>query len=90
MRPDAATIPVHAHLLPRASWLENLVQPSASPEEVRRGRRWLLHAMAIYAAVTLLAIPQGIGSSWRECDTQASIGAATRTEPSSVSFRSSS
>jgi hypothetical protein len=71
MRPDAVTIPVHAHLLPRASWLENLVHPSASPEEVRRGRRWLLLAMAIYAAVMLLAIPQGIGSSWRECDTQA-------------------
>lgn len=28
-------------------------------------------AFAIYAAVLLLAIPQGIGTSWRECDTQA-------------------
>ncbi|MEO6596180.1 MAG: hypothetical protein ABIP94_15640 [Planctomycetota bacterium] len=38
---------------------------------MHRGRRWLLLALAIFAAVLLLAIPQGIGGSWRECDTQA-------------------
>jgi hypothetical protein len=71
MQLAAATIPEPPSLLPAASWLENLVRPGAPEAEVRRGRRWLLLAFAIYAAVMLIAIPQGIGSSWRECDTQA-------------------
>lgn len=52
-----------------AGWLRRF---TADPDPaVRRGRRWLVVALAVYAAITLLAIPQGIGSSWRECDTQA-------------------
>ncbi|MCA8965898.1 MAG: hypothetical protein KDC48_13520 [Planctomycetes bacterium] len=49
-------------------WIAQLAWPLA---DLRRGRRALLVVFAIYAAVMLLAVPQGIGSSWRECDTQA-------------------
>ena len=67
----AATTPAssgYPYLPPRASWLAALVQPGG---DVHRCRRWLLVAFAVYAAVMLLAIPLGIGTSWRECDTQA-------------------
>jgi len=36
-----------------------------------RGRRWLWIALFLYASAMLLVVPQGVGTSWRECDTQA-------------------
>jgi hypothetical protein len=39
---------------------------------IRRGRRWMLLAICVYAAVSwFVVVPHGIGYSWRECDTQA-------------------
>lgn len=68
MLPAATANPVHDRLPPRADWLADLAEPR---HDVRRGRHWLWLVLAAYAAVVLLAIPQGVGTSWRECDTQA-------------------
>lgn len=37
----------------------------------RTFRRWLVAALSVWALAMLLFVPMGIGSSWRECDTQA-------------------
>lgn len=51
------------------SWVARDFVPDAA---IRRGRRWLLLALLVYAAVLWFAVvPHGIGYSWRECDTQA-------------------
>ncbi len=50
-----------------AHWLS---ASQADPQRARTGP-WLAVVLAIWAAAVLLAIPMGIGSSWRECDTQA-------------------
>jgi hypothetical protein len=42
-----------------------------SGHAIRRGRWLALCAMLVFAATMWLAIPHGIGFSWRECDTQA-------------------
>lgn len=52
-----------------SAWVARAVVPDAA---IRRGRRWLLVALLVYAAVTwFVVVPHGIGYSWRECDTQA-------------------
>ncbi|MBX3462754.1 MAG: glycosyltransferase family 39 protein [Planctomycetes bacterium] len=49
-----------------------LVPPPVATAAVRRGRRWFLLALGLYAvALWFLVVPHGIGYSWRECDTQA-------------------
>ncbi|MCB9877254.1 MAG: glycosyltransferase family 39 protein [Planctomycetes bacterium] len=64
----AVAHPAVAPSCSRDGWHVNLLQAA---DDLRRGRRWLLVVFAAYAAMMLLAVPQGIGSSWRECDTQA-------------------
>ena len=44
---------------------------AANDPSRRTGRRWLLALLLGWFVVTLMAVPMGIGSSWRECDTQA-------------------
>ena len=54
--------------MPPVAWIASSRQ-AAGP--VRRGRLLALLALAAFAAVTWFCVPHGIGSSWRECDTQA-------------------
>jgi hypothetical protein len=52
-----------------SAWLARSVVPDVG---IRRGRRWLLLALLVYAATLwFVVVPHGIGYSWRECDTQA-------------------
>jgi hypothetical protein len=51
-----------------SSWLT----PRAwSATQLRDGRRFAMLALLAYAAVLWFFVPHGIGTSWRECDTQA-------------------
>lgn len=50
------------------SWPQALL--AADPHR-RRSRRWLFAALAAWVLAMLCFLPMGIGSSWRECDTQA-------------------
>jgi hypothetical protein len=50
------------------NWLGVRTWPEA---EVRRCRRVLWLALLVYATLLWFAVPHGIGTSWRECDTQA-------------------
>ena len=47
------------------------VTPVSSPAAVRRGRVLAVAALLGFAVVLWFLVPHGIGSSWRECDTQA-------------------
>lgn len=51
-----------------SAWVHAL---AANDPSRRAGRRWLCVLLFGWFVVTLLAVPMGIGSSWRECDTQA-------------------
>jgi 4-amino-4-deoxy-L-arabinose transferase-like glycosyltransferase len=47
------------------------VQPSGHLASDRhRFRRWLVAALLLWGLAAVLVVPFGIGSSWRECDTQ--------------------
>ncbi|MBM3972890.1 MAG: glycosyltransferase family 39 protein [Planctomycetes bacterium] len=45
--------------------------PAPDAVALARGRRALMAALAAWALLVLLAVPMGIGGSWRETDTQA-------------------
>ena len=53
---------------PRVAWIHGLI--AVDPAQ-RSARRWLLLVLGVYVAALVLCLPQGIGASWRECDTQA-------------------
>ena len=63
---DAGCSPAPAAL--GAGWIAQL---TVNDPARRRCRSWLLVALCVYAAAMVLFVPFGIGSSWRECDTQA-------------------
>jgi hypothetical protein len=50
-----------------SAWLQSSPWPTA---ELRTGRRFAALALAAFAIVLWFGVPHGIGSSWRECDTQ--------------------
>ncbi len=48
------------------------ISPRSWPEQqLRNGRRFVWLALLAYALALWTVVPQGIGYSWRECDTQA-------------------
>ena len=49
-------------------WIDTPAEPTPG---LRRGRTLALLAMLGFAVALTLGVPMGIGSSWRECDTQA-------------------
>lgn len=69
IRPDPSPAIAPSVLAPHAQWVTRLV--TSDDEAIRRGRRWLLVAFALYVIALQLVVPHGIGGSWRECDTQA-------------------